>query len=86
MIGKSILGEYIPKKGGSMYTFKVSGMTCPSCASSIKAVLKRKDPEIEVSVDIQHQIVKVKSSLNREALADMINDIGYPVEKSENAS
>ena len=66
-----------------MYEYKVSGMTCPSCAKAIARTLQRIDPKVEVRVDISRQLVRVDSSKNIEDIAQLINEAGYPVSESK---
>ncbi len=62
-----------------MYELKVSGMTCPSCASSLTYALRSIDPKVEVTVDITNQTVRVKSNKTQEALTSIVSEAGYPV-------
>ena len=62
-----------------MYEFKVSGMTCGSCANSITLALKTIDPKVKVVVDVKSQTVQVESAKNENDIAVLIEETGYPV-------
>lgn len=62
-----------------MYEFKVSGMTCGSCANSITHALKTIDPRVKVTVDIKSQTVQVDSDKNEKDISVLIEETGYPV-------
>ncbi|MGE0762968.1 MAG: heavy-metal-associated domain-containing protein [Bdellovibrionales bacterium] len=62
-----------------MYEIKVSGMTCGSCANSMSYALKSIDPNVEVSVDLKSQTVKVKSNREQTEITALIEEAGYPV-------
>ncbi len=62
-----------------MYEFKVQGMTCPSCAKSMRMALHSIDAEADVEVNLPSQTVKVKSSKSQKEVAAIIEEAGYPV-------
>lgn len=62
-----------------MYEIKVSEMTCGGCASSIRHVLEKVDPLVDVKIDLKSQIVMVKSSQQVDAIANLIEEAGFPV-------
>lgn len=62
-----------------MYEVKVNGMTCGSCASSIRHVVKRVDPDAEVEVNIKNQTVQVKTKESAVTIAKLIEESGFPV-------
>lgn len=62
-----------------MYEFKVSGMTCGSCASSITHALKTIDPKVKVTVDVKSQTVQVESSKDEKDIGLLIEETGYPI-------
>lgn len=62
-----------------MYEFKVSEMTCGSCANSIKHVLKTVDPDVEIKVNIKAQTVQVQSNQKEEVINKLIEQAGFPV-------
>lgn len=66
-----------------MYEFKVKGMTCPTCAKSMKSALLSIDSKVEVEVNLISQTVKVKSNKSEKEIADIIEEAGYPVIESK---
>lgn len=62
-----------------MYEVRVTGMTCSSCASSISRVLKRADPEVQVSVDVDKETIFVKSWIGQTLIAELVEEAGFPV-------
>lgn len=62
-----------------MYEVKVTGMTCGSCASSIRRILKRSDPDVEVSVNVEEGTVSVQSKIDQTRLAELVEEAGFPV-------
>lgn len=69
-----------------MYEIKVSEMTCGSCASSIKHVLKTVDPEVEIKINLKTQTVQVQSSQPVEVINKLIEEAGFPVLESRKIS
>jgi hypothetical protein len=62
-------------------TLHVSGMTCPHCASSVKAALESVDAVDEAVVDFGSGIVKVQGGrLRRDLLAAAITRAGFTVD------
>lgn len=69
-----------------MYEFKVSGMSCGSCANAITHALKTIDPKVKVSVDIKNQTVRVESSKSEAEITNLVQDAGYPVLEAKQVS
>ena len=44
-----------------MYRFNVNGMTCGHCTSAVEKAIKSIDPQAEISTDIEHAEVTVRS-------------------------
>ena len=65
-----------------MYQFKVSGMTCPSCARGIQNTLATIDPKGIVKVNIEKQLVNVSSERPLVQIQNLIEESGYPVQES----
>lgn len=65
-----------------MYELKVKGMTCPSCAKSMKKALLSIDSKVEVEVNLITQTVKVKSDKSEKQISELIEEAGYPVIES----
>lgn len=66
-----------------MYEFKVSGMSCPSCAKGIRNTIATIDSKVVVNVDIEKQLVQVSSNKSIEEIAKLIEDSGYPIERAQ---
>lgn len=64
-----------------MYEVKVSEMTCGSCANSIKNVLQNADPNLELTVDLKGQLLKVQTALEENTLKKLIEETGFPVKE-----
>lgn len=62
-----------------MYEFKVTGMTCGSCASTITYALRSLDPKVKVTADVKSQTLRVDSNHNQEEISALIEEAGYPV-------
>ncbi|MBW0432404.1 copper chaperone [Leptospira yasudae] len=65
-----------------MVEFQVENMTCGSCANVISKAIKTIDPNVQVSVDVASQTVRVDSGRSEKELANLIEECGYPVSKS----
>lgn len=62
-----------------MYEFKVTGMTCGSCANTITYALRSLDPKVKVSADVKAQTLRVDSNHDQEEISTLIEEAGYPV-------
>lgn len=60
-------------------TFTVTGMTCGHCEKSVMVAIKTLDPQAQVHIDRQHNLVEVESDQPREKIAEAIADEGYAV-------
>lgn len=60
-------------------TFTVTGMTCGHCEMAVKRAIKQADPQAEVTIDRNQNLVTVASTQAREALAKAIAEEGYAV-------
>ena len=56
---------------------RVSGMTCQGCVNSVTRVIKRADPEAQVSVDLGSGHVEAVTTAAADALAAAISAAGY---------
>lgn len=65
-----------------MYEYEVSGMTCGSCANSIQKLIRKVDPNGQVHVDLDQQLVHVQSQNDKEDIAVLIERAGFQVLKS----
>ncbi|QSI77772.1 heavy-metal-associated domain-containing protein [Niveibacterium microcysteis] len=61
-----------------MNEFQLPDMTCSHCASMVTKALKLTDPDCEVSIDLKAQKVGVRSTEDRQTLADALAEAGYP--------
>lgn len=57
----------------------VQGMTCGHCERAVQTAIKTLDPQAEVRIDRAQNLVEVKTSQPREAIATAIRDEGYAV-------
>jgi len=63
-----------------MYEFKISGMTCGSCANRITIALRSIDSDVKVLADVTSKTVRVESAKSQNAISQAIEDAGYAVE------
>lgn len=63
-----------------MYTFKVSGMSCQGCVKAINKVIKAKDSQADIQIDLERAEVKVDSQLDKDQLIECIDSAGFDVE------
>jgi copper chaperone len=62
-----------------MMEFKVSGMTCQGCINAVNRAIQSQDADAIIKVDLSTQMITVDSTLNRQALSQIILDAGFPV-------
>jgi copper chaperone len=62
-----------------MFTLKVSGMTCGGCINSVTRAILARDPQAQVQVDLETQIVSLETRLSSELAAKLISDAGFPI-------
>ena len=62
-----------------MFTLKVSGMTCGGCINSVTRAIQARDPQAQVQVDLETQIVSLETRLSSELAAKLISDAGFPI-------
>lgn len=60
-----------------MVTLQVTGMTCDGCARAVEKIIKTKDPQAAVAVDLAAGRVEAKTALSAAALAQAIEAAGY---------
>lgn len=60
-------------------TFHVNGMTCGHCEKAVTRAIHQLDPQAEVKIDRQQNLVEVRSAQPHEALVRAIADEGYAV-------
>jgi copper chaperone len=61
-----------------MIEFKVEDMSCGHCASVITKTVKALDAQATVDIDLTNKTVKIDSNEERAALAQVLEDAGYP--------
>jgi len=61
-----------------MIQFNLPNMTCSHCAGRVTAVLRSADPACTVSIDLSARTVSVQSDADRDELARVLADAGYP--------
>lgn len=61
-----------------MIQFKLPDMTCGHCAGRVTAALRSADPTCTVSIDLTVRTVSVQTDAEREELARVLADAGYP--------
>jgi copper chaperone len=62
-----------------MMEFKVSGMTCQGCINAVNRAIQSQDADAIIKVDLSTQMITVDSTLNRQALSQIILDAGFPM-------
>ena len=62
-----------------MHEVKVSGLTCGGCVKSLSNALKAIDSKLEVDVDLNTQMVRIKSEKSKEEIALTIEEAGFKV-------
>lgn len=61
-----------------MIEFKVEDMSCGHCASVITKTVKELDANATVEIDLAGKTVRIASSEERSALAQALEEAGYP--------
>ena len=69
-----------------MYRFNVNGMTCGHCTSAIEKAIKSIDPQAEVSTDIEHAEVTVRSQGNEGRIRNATREAGYDKQRAAGSS
>ncbi len=60
--------------------FRVTGMSCGGCASSIEQAIKALAPEAEVEVMLDAGLVKVEGVDDNEIVSQAVQDAGFTFE------
>ena len=63
----------------STQQFLVQGMTCGHCEKAVQAAIRSIDPQAQVRIDRQQNLVEVTTEKDRESVAAAIRDDGYTV-------
>ena len=61
------------------HQFEVQGMTCGHCEMAVKKAIFRIDPQAQVEIQRQQNLVRIQSEQTREPLAHAIAEEGYAV-------
>ncbi|MHC4322517.1 MAG: heavy-metal-associated domain-containing protein [Planctomycetota bacterium] len=62
-------------------TVEITGMSCPSCAESVKIALNNMEGVSESVVDFETRKVTVTGSVSRDDIYKVIEGLGYGVAK-----
>lgn len=60
-------------------SFDVQGMTCGHCERAVQTAIKTLDPQAQVRIDRQRNLVEVESNQPRDAITQAIREEGYTV-------
>jgi copper chaperone len=69
--------EHVMSEGAPDVVLAVQGMTCGGCATAVTRVVKKIDPQAEVSVDLPNARVNARTSADPHGLAEAITKAGY---------
>lgn len=58
--------------------FKVEGMSCNHCVSTVTKTVKALDPLAEVEVDLASHTVRVETGKEPQEVAKALGEAGYP--------
>lgn len=61
-------------------TYKVNGMTCGGCASSLKKAISVKDPTATIEVDLKAALVTVNTVLDAAGIKNVVERAGFEFE------
>lgn len=61
-----------------MMEFDFQAMSCGHCVRRVTEAVKSADPHALVEVDLQTKKVRVVSSADRQAIAALLSETGYP--------
>ena len=65
------------------FSCKISGMDCPSCASTLEKGLRRLEGVDSVEIDYAAETLQVSGEVSPELVFKRISDLGYKAEKPE---
>ncbi len=63
----------------STQQFQVQGMTCGHCEKAVQAAIRSIDPQAQVRIDRQQNLVEVTTEKDRESVVAAIREEGYTV-------
>ena len=64
-----------------MTRFTIPDMDCQGCVGSITRAVQQQDPAADVQADLDTHVVQIRSTLDDQRLADVIDAAGYTVVK-----
>ena len=62
-----------------MYQFKIDGMTCEGCVSSVKKAILKVDPKAKVEIRLETGIAQIDGAVNPEPVKAAIEAAGFDV-------
>jgi len=62
------------------HELQVKGMSCQHCVKAVTKAIQAQDPQATVAIELPQGLVKVQTTLSREATATAISDEGYEVQ------
>lgn len=65
------------------YLFRVQGMTCGGCVKAIENVVKKVDPQAQITVHLDEGTVAVTSALQSSLLSQAILGAGFKVSDAQ---
>ena len=66
-----------PNEHCTMYRFKVLGMSCSHCMSSIEKAVRTADGSAEIEIDLAVREVRVRTDREEGTIAEAIRSAGY---------
>ena len=61
------------------YEFTVTGMTCGHCEKAVSKAIQKQDPEAQIRILREQNLVQISSTRERETLRQAIVEEGYAV-------
>jgi copper chaperone len=62
------------------HELQVKGMSCQHCVKAVTKAIRLQDPQASVAIELAEGLVKVQTTLSREATATAISEEGYEVQ------
>lgn len=64
----------------ALVQLSIKGMTCQGCVNSVTKIVKRADPDADVSVDLASGRLAAKTISSVDTLVALISKAGYPAQ------
>jgi copper chaperone len=61
-----------------MHRFTLPDMSCGHCVAAVTEALQAADTQVRIDIDLQTKTAQVESALPRAALAEVLQEAGYP--------